>query len=109
MANLLEDVTLFAYIYLFCFLGAYSKDVVDTFLEKTTEVLILKVLTSSLAVAVLLYGASEYLLNKLSYRPFTAVCYTLGLVSFEVVVRYSNLQEVLDLIQEFLLWRKNKK
>ncbi|SET58577.1 hypothetical protein SAMN05660297_02833 [Natronincola peptidivorans] len=109
MLNLLEDVTLFAYIYLFCFLGAYSKDVVDTFLEKISEVLILKVLTSSLAVAILLYGASGYLLNKLSYRPFTAVCYTLGLISFEVVVRYSSMQEIFEVMEEYKRFNRLKK
>jgi len=94
-----EDILLFIYIYLFCFLGAFSKDMLDTFLDKIPKVLILKVLTSSLSVAILLYGVSEYLLNKISYRPFTAVCYILGIVSFEGLVRYSSIKAIGSLIE----------
>lgn len=104
----IADILLFFYIYVFCFLGAFSKDMLDIFLDKIPKVLIFKVLISSLAVTTLLYGASEYLLNKISYRPFTAICYTLGLVSFEITIRYSDAKEILDLIQEFKAWRKNK-
>ncbi|SDL23116.1 hypothetical protein [Natronincola ferrireducens] len=109
MLIFLEDFTLFAFIYLFCFLGAFSKDMIDTFSEKTTEVLIIKVLISSLAVAILLYGTSEYLLDRFSYRFFTTLCYTLGLVSFEVLVRYSSAASFLELLDEFGRWRKNEK
>ena len=104
-----EDLLLLGYIYLFCFLGAFSKDMLDTFLEKIPKVLIFKVITSSLAITVLLYGVSEYLLNKISYRPFTALCYISGIVSFEVLVRYSNINEILNLLVEIKIWRKKKK
>lgn len=109
MLIFLEDFTLFAFIYLFCFLGAFSKDMIDTFSEKTTEVLIIKVLISSLAVAILLYGTSEYLLDKLSYRFFTTMCYTFGLISFEVIVRYSSLNNILWLVGEFCKWKSSYK
>ncbi|MCC5912719.1 MAG: hypothetical protein JJT76_20065 [Clostridiaceae bacterium] len=109
MITLPEDITLFCYIYFFCFLGAYSKDLVDTFLDKITEVLILKVLISSLGVTILLYGISEYLLERISYRFFTAICYTFGVTSFKVVVKYNNVQEFLLLINEFRKWRTGKK
>ncbi|ABW18671.1 hypothetical protein [Alkaliphilus oremlandii] len=89
-----EDLLLFIYIYVFSFLGAFSKDMLDTFLEKIPKVLIFKVLTSSLAVTILLYGASEYLLNKISYKPFTAICYIFGIISFELMVRYSNIKNI---------------
>lgn len=105
----LEDLTLFAFIYLFCFLGAFSKDMIHTFSEKTTEVLIIKVLTSSLAVAIFLYGTSEYLLDKFSYRLFTVVCYSLGLISFEVVVKYSTIESVLIFIIKLDDTKKGKK
>jgi len=96
----LDDLILFIYIYLFCFLGAFSKDILDTFLDKISRVLIFKVITSSLAVAILLYGFSEYLLSKISYRPFTSVCYILGIVSFEVMVRYSSIKDIGILIKK---------
>lgn len=101
----LDDLTLFAYIFLFSFLGAFSKDMLDTFLDRTLEILIGKVLISSFAVSVLIYGASEHILKRLSYRPFTALCYTLGLISFEVMVRYSNMKDILNLIKDFKKWR----
>ncbi|QUH18950.1 hypothetical protein [Alkaliphilus sp. B6464] len=105
-----EDILLFAYIYLFYFLGAFSKDMLDTFLDKIPKVLIFKVLTSSFAVSILLYGRSEYLLNKLSYRPFTAVCYVLGIVSFEGMVKYNNIKDIGSLIEAIykIKYDKNK-
>ena len=104
-----EDVLLFAYIYVFCFLGAFSKDMLDTFLDKIPKVLIFKVLVSSLAVAILLYGASEYMLSKISYKPFAAICYISGIVSFEGMTKYNNIKEILELINEFKIWLKDKK
>jgi len=81
----------------------------DTFLDKIPKVLIFKVITSSLAVAIILYGASEYLLSTISYRPFTAICYISGIVSFEIIVKYSSIKEILDATEEFKMWRKSKK
>jgi len=104
----LDDIILFVYIYLFCFLGAFSKDMLDTFLEKISKVLIFKVLISALAVAILSYGASEYLLDKLSFKPFTALCYILGIVSFEVFVKYSNIKNISSLIKEIYSIKYNK-
>ena len=78
-------------------------------LEKIPKILVFKTLTSSLAVTMILYGASEYLLNKLTYRPFTALCYVMGIVSFEVVVRYSNVRDLGHLIEEFYRMKLNKK
>ncbi|QUH21710.1 hypothetical protein [Alkaliphilus sp. B6464] len=104
-----EDLLLFIYIYVFCFLGAFSKDMLHTFLDKIPKVLISKALTSSLAVTIVVYGLSEYLLSKISYRPFTAVCYILGIISFEVMVKYSSAKEILEIIEDFKKWRINKK
>jgi len=80
----------------------------DTFLEKIPKVLIFKVLISSLAVAILLYGASEYILNKISYRPFTALCYIFGILSFEGMVRYSNINDIYTLINKIYKVKHNK-
>ena len=104
-----EDFLLFIYIYVFCFLGAFSKDMLDTFLDKISRVLIFKVLTSSFAVTILVYGLSEYLLSKISYRSFTTVCYILGIVSFEIMIKYSSAKEILEIIEDFKKWRINKK
>lgn len=78
--------------------------------DLNTKVLIFKVLTSSLAMAILLYGASEYLLNKIPYKPFTAVCYIFGIVSFEGMVRYSSIKDIGSLIKEIYIikYGKNK-
>lgn len=105
----IEDMLLFIYIYVFCFLGAFSKDMLDIFLEKIPKVLIFKVLISSLAVTVLIFGASEYLIDKLSYKPFTAICYIFGIISFELLSKYSNTKEILDTIEEFKRWKKVNK
>lgn len=81
----------------------------DIFLEKIPKVLIFKVLISSLAVTVLIFGASEYLIDKLSYKPFTAICYIFGIISFELLSKYSNTKEILDTIEEFKRWKKVNK
>lgn len=93
-----EDLLLFIYIYLFCFLGAFSKDMLDIFLNKIPKVLIFKVLTSSLAVTILVYGLSDYLVGKLSYRPFTAICFISGIISFEFMTKYNSMQNIGSLI-----------
>jgi len=80
----------------------------DTFLDKIPKVLILKVIISSLTVAILLYGTSEYLLSKISYRPFTAICYIFGIVSFEGMVRYSSIKDIGSLIKEIHAIKYNK-
>ncbi len=101
-----EDLLLFIYIYIFCFLGAFSKDMLDTFLDKIPKVLIFKVLTSSLAVTILLYGTSEYLLVKIYYKSFTAISYILGIVSFELMVHYSNIKNIKTFIGEIYRIKK---
>jgi len=103
-----EDLLLFIYIYVFCFLGAFSKDMLDTFLEKIQKVLIFKVLISSLAVTILIYGLSEYLLIKMSYRPFTAVCYIFGIISFECMTRYNSIQEIGALLEAIYKIKNDK-
>jgi len=92
----------------FCFLGAFSKDMLDTFLDKIPKVLIFKVLVSSLAVAILLYGFSEYLLEKLSFKMLTSICYVFGIVSFEVMVRYSNINDIYTLIKKIYKVKHSK-
>ncbi|ABR47083.1 hypothetical protein Amet_0858 [Alkaliphilus metalliredigens QYMF] len=110
MDILLTECSFFIFIYLFCFLGALSKDLVDTFLEKAEDILILKIIISSLAVTILLYGFSDRLLNTLSFKPFTALCYTMGLISFEVLVKYSSMKNIGGLVEEVyrIKWDKNK-
>ena len=93
------DLILFAYTYVFCFLGAFSKDMLDIFLNKIPKVLVLKVLISSLAVAILVYGLSEYLLSKISFKPFTAICYISGIISFEFMTKYNSIQNIGSLIE----------
>ncbi|MCC5910915.1 MAG: hypothetical protein JJT76_10815 [Clostridiaceae bacterium] len=91
----------FIFIYLLCFLGALSKDLVDTFLERIEEILIIKIIVSSLAVAILLYGFSDGLLERFSPKLFIALCYTMGLISFEVLVKYSNMKDIRNLVDTF--------
>jgi len=81
----------------------------DTFLEKIPKVLIFKVLISSLGVAILLYGFSEYLLEKLSYKLLTSLCYIFGIISFEGMVRYSNIKDIGSLIEEIYKVKYNNK
>jgi len=80
----------------------------DTFLDKISKVLIFKVIISSLAVAILLFGSSEYLLSKISYRPFTALCYIFGIVSFEVLTKYSSIKDISSLNKEIYKIKYNK-
>jgi len=103
-----NDITLFVYIYVFCFLGAFSKDMLDTFLEKIPKVLILKVLISSLSVAVLLYGLSEYLLEKLSFKFLSAICFVLGILSFEGITKYSSIKDIQALVRKIYRIQYNK-
>ncbi|ARE89068.1 hypothetical protein CLFO_34740 [Clostridium formicaceticum] len=79
------ELLFLSYIYLFCFLGALSKDLLETFLGNIEEILVMKVIVSSLAVAIVLYGGSDKILEKMACKPFTALCYIMGLVSFEVL------------------------
>ena len=104
-----DDLLLFTYIHLFCFLGAFSKDILDIFLDRIPKVLIFKVLISTLCVTVLLYGLSDLLLNKLSYRLFTTVCFVFGIVSFELSVNYNNINKIKGLIKEIYKINKNLK
>lgn len=105
-----EDILLFIYIYIFCFLGAFSKDMLDTFLDKIPKVLILKVLISSLSASILLYGTSGYLLSKITYKPFTAICYIFGIISFEGLTKYNSIQEIGSLIEAIykIKYKRNK-
>jgi len=110
MVVTIDDIILFIYIYIFCFLGAFSKDMLDSFLEKIPKILIFKVLISSLTATTLIYGLSEYLLNKISYRPLTALCYIFGIVSFEGMVRYSSIKDIGSLMEAIykVKYDKNK-
>ncbi|ABR47963.1 hypothetical protein Amet_1792 [Alkaliphilus metalliredigens QYMF] len=94
MDILMTECIFFIFIYLFCFLGALSKDLLDTFLERIEGILIVKIIVSSLAVTILLYGFSDRLLEKLSFKPFTTLCYTMGLISFEVLVKYNSMKNI---------------
>lgn len=107
--NLVEDISIFSYIFLFCFLGAFSKDLLDIFLRGATKILIVKIITSSLAVAIFLFGFSDYVLDKIDYKPFTALCYVFGLVSFELIVKYSSTKEIGRLIKDFKEYRRDKR
>ncbi|MCC5910652.1 MAG: hypothetical protein JJT76_09475 [Clostridiaceae bacterium] len=109
MIALLEEILFFIFIYLLCFLGALSKDLMDTFLQKIEEILIIKIIISSLAVAILLYGFSDGLLERFNLKPFITLCYTMGLVSFEVLVRYSNIKEIGVLAEEIYQLRLTQK
>ncbi len=102
----MEDVLLFMFIYFFCFLGAFSKDLLDIFLNKTTGILITKILLSAFFISIMIYGFSEWILAKLPYRSFTALCYTLGLVSFELFIKYNNTQEFVKLIEKYKRFRE---
>ncbi|ABR48294.1 hypothetical protein Amet_2135 [Alkaliphilus metalliredigens QYMF] len=104
------ELIFFIFIYLFCFLGALSKDLVDTFLNKIQEILFIKIMISSLAVTILLYGFSDKLLASISLKLFIALCYTMGLISFEVLVKYSSIKEIGALVEEVyrIKWNKDK-
>ena len=110
MDILIKNIFLFIFIYFFCFLGAFSKDLLDTFLNKTSDILIIKILLSSLFISIMIYGFSEWALAKLSYRVLTALCYASGLVSFELFAKYNNTEEFVKLIERCKEFREfNKK
>ena len=100
MSILIKNVSLFFLIYFFCFLGAFSKDLLDAFLDKTPDILIVKILLSAFFISIIIYGFSEWILIRLSYRSFTALCYTLGLISFELLAKYNNIKEFTGLIEK---------
>lgn len=97
----IKSLFLFLLIYFFCFLGALSKDLLDSFLKKTPYILIVKTLLSALFISIIIYGFSEWILNGLSYRSFTALCYTLGLVSFELFAKYNNMKQLAKLLERY--------
>ncbi len=96
-----KNVFLFFFIYFFCFLGAFSKDLLDTFLNKTSNILIVKILLSAFFISIVIYGFSEWILIRFSYRFFTALCYTSGLISFELFAKYNNTEEFTNLIKKY--------
>ncbi|MDI9476044.1 MAG: hypothetical protein WBI21_07695 [Natronincolaceae bacterium] len=97
----IKNVFLFFFIYSFCFLGAFSKDLLDAFLNKTSNILIVKILLSAFFISIIIYGFSEWILIKLPCRFFTALCYTSGLVSFELFAKYNNTEEFINLIKKY--------
>ncbi|MGI6427286.1 MAG: hypothetical protein ACOX0L_06800 [Natronincolaceae bacterium] len=101
----IKNVFLFCFIYFFCFLGAFSKDLLDTFLNKTPNILIVKILLSAFFMSIIIYGFSEWILVRLPYRFFTALCYTSGLVSFELFAKYNNTEEFANLIKKYEKFR----
>ncbi len=110
MNVLIKNIFLFIFIYFFCFIGAFSKDLLDTFLNKTSDILIIKILLSSLFISVMIYGFSEWALSRISYRTLTALCYTSGLVSFELFAKYNNTEEFVKLFERCREFRDfNKK
>ena len=110
MNILIKNVFLFIFIYFFCFLGAFSKDLLDTFLNKTSDILVIKILLSALFISIMIYGFSEWILGKLSYRILTALCYASGLISFELLAKYNNTKEFARLIERYREFRNfNKK
>ena len=110
MNVLIKNIFLFIFIYFFCFIGAFSKDLLDTFLNKTSDILIIKILLSSLFISVMIYGFSEWALSRISYRTLTALCYTSGLVSFELFAKYNNTEEFVKLFERCRKFRDfNKK
>lgn len=48
------------------------------------------------------------MLNKVSYRNFTAVCYILGIVSFEGMTRYNSIKDIDLLIETIYKVRYDK-
>ncbi len=110
MNVLIKNIFLFIFIYFFCFIGAFSKDLLDTFLNKTSDILIIKILLSSFFISVMIYGFSEWALSRISYRTLTALCYTSGLVSFELFAKYNNTEEFVKLFERCRKFRDfNKK
>ena len=110
MNVLIKNIFLFIFIYFFCFIGAFSKDLLDTFLNKTSDILIIKILLSSFFISVMIYGFSEWALSRISYRTLTALCYTSGLVSFELFAKYNNTEEFVKLFERYRKFRDfNKK
>ena len=110
MNILIKNICLFIFIYFFCFIGAFSKDLLDTFLNKTSDILIIKILLSSFFISVMIYGFSEWALSRISYRTLTALCYTSGLVSFELFAKYNNTEEFVKLFERCRKFRDfNKK
>ncbi|MFW5647636.1 MAG: hypothetical protein ACOCG5_00980 [Candidatus Alkaliphilus sp. MAG34] len=100
MDILLKNVFLFFFIYFFCFLGAFTKDLLDVFLNKTSDILIVKILLSAFFISIIIYGFSEWTLIRLPHRAFTALCYTSGLVSFELLAKYNSTEEFAELIKK---------
>ena len=101
MNILVKNIFLFFFIYFFCFLGAFSKDLLSIFLNKTLNILIVKILFSAFFISIMIYGFSELILTRLSYRAFTTLCYALGLVSFELFAKYNNVKEFTKLIKKY--------
>lgn len=106
MNVLVKNIFLFLFIYFFCFLGAFSKDLLDIFLDRASNILILKILLSALFISVMIYGFSEWILIRFSHRSFTALCYTSGLVSFELLAKYNSIEGLRELIKKYREFKK---
>jgi hypothetical protein len=87
--------------------GAFVKDMYNTIRGIDTTFRLYRVLTGALFSAFLMVGLENWLLTKIGLKEIVVAAFFVGLLSFELFERLSNINGLLKTFQEFQRVKNN--
>ena len=87
--------------------GAFVKDMYNTIRGIDTTFRLYRVLTGALFSAFLMVGVENWLLTIIGLKEIVVIAFFIGLLSFELFERLSNINGVLKTFQEFQRVKNN--
>lgn len=96
-----EQAILFVVVFVVCAIGAYSKDVLDTFTKKNEKIQTKIILLSSLLVSIIIWSFAESIIGKVGIKPFFSVILILGMVSYEISIKLTSISGIKQLLRDF--------
>ena len=106
----IEDILEICIIFFFSFIGSFAKDYLKMIrLSKRIYFNFIEIILSSFTASVITYALSTHIQQYVGIRGLVLVSFVIGLLGFELLIRLSSINGVINLITTLIdLYRNNE-
>lgn len=88
---LISGIMDFLLIFIFSLMGAIVKDVYNTETKVETDVKVSRILLSTIVSSVIIFGLSDWMIGRMTWKTFALVSFIGGLIGFDSLSKLTNL------------------
>ncbi|MGL5752695.1 MAG: hypothetical protein ACRCXT_19310 [Paraclostridium sp.] len=96
------------FIFIFSILGAYVKDIHNTYTGVEEDIKLGRIIVASVVSTIIIFSLSDYILPKISYKLLILPCFIGGVIGFELFGKINNVTFWIDFLSQYFNFKGKK-